>query len=147
MSTDIRYSDEVSAQIGRNCCLTDECQCIHCRSARAFPDTALALSFEHSARMHALAEEGRYLIEQELAAYDDLLIGPAVDELLSESIPRRAARRMQARSVIVRCALEGRTLAVIHGSLRCLPPSLQGDLDALVNEYAVEIGDVLDDTL
>lgn len=96
-------------------------------------------------KMQAAADEGRELIERDMDSLDSLLIAPAVDQFLSETVPNRIQNLAAAGAVLQSIRAAGCRAFVQHGAVRVdrmdlLPSSLIAELCKLNGE----IGDILD---
>lgn len=94
--------------------------------------------------MQQAADMGRELTEREDDELEGMRLSGAVNHVLGTVIPDRAARRFRAGMILKRLREQSHLVYVRHASVTVWPkPS--AELAALVNEYAGEIGDILDE--
>lgn len=106
-----------------------------------YPDLILAREWAElrdrlaeRAIMADLAERGKWLAERQADELDELGFAAAVDAVLQDVIPARAADRARAGLILDRLREAGHVVEFRHGAARCEPdppPNLAGLFDEL----------------
>lgn len=97
-----------------------------------------------TARMEALASYGRDIQQIEFAELDDMLIGPAVVQMMTREIPQRCENRARAAAVLDRLQSSGYLVSIVHGRLVAEPQPERQVQDQL-DRFAWYICELLDE--